>query len=690
MSKYILNYFRKFITIYLVIYYEGEISLKPMKWVGCLNNFKWITKLIILLFVFVVLLSFEIGISIKTASRMNGALTNIYNTNIKCVERLYAVSLQLKDLKILARDYLNINDKEHAGERAAMEKLAEQKQQQITMNINEYRKTDLSAEEREALRKFDQMVAEYKKVIATTIEYSNTKGYKETKDYVYGYAAQVSNKITDEINNMINLCETNARQTYNNNRYMYDLERKILIIVGSLGMLLTLGLCLLITFSVSEVINKFMKAMNQAEHGDLTTTLDINSKNEIGTLANGFRDVLKSQREIIRKVADTSESVSKVSEEISGTTQELASTTQTQVSIINDFTELVGKDNTKIQDITNNMFNLVVNINDVSKAITDMGDSIQETSKNIEAAVSYINEVTASVEQMDDSINIISKHAKGVEIEAKNTVLKAQEGNVAVNNTINEMDNISKSVGELSTAIKELGVSASQIGEFVSLIEDIAEQTNLLSLNAAIEAARAGESGKGFAVVANSIRGLAEKCAEATKDIARIIKNIQTGVDNAINITNDSTGRVQEGVNYVTSTGLIFEGIFKAINTTNSLIQEITTSIEGQEAQSKEIIIVADKMNQFISQLSATSEEQASGAEGIVEAVGRINNLTHEMAASIVEKAEDSQEILKLIQNINRSTMDVSNASEQIAAAIASLVEQTREVLVAVSAFKIK
>lgn len=437
------------------------------------------------------------------------------------------------------------------------------------------------------------------------------------------------------------------------------------------------------------VINPIIKITNIIIRRDLSQLLKVKNHDEIGSLCVEFNKMIEDQREVISKFKDAANLVGETSQQVSCTTAELSTTAQNQAGITEEFTHTVESMNTKIQDISTNVTKLAGNISDVSNSIGDMSNNIQDISRSVEEAFTSISGVSVSTEQLDNSITSISKHAKEVGTEAESAVSKAKEGNITVSNTIQEMDKISKAVNELSLGIQGLGVSAEMIGEIVNVIDDIAEQTNLLSLNAAIEAARAGEAGKGFAVVANSIRGLAEKSGEATKDISKLIKGIQAEVTNAVAITNESTQRVRDGVQYVRDTGLVFEDIFKAIDNTSGLIKQIAVAIGQQESDSRHITSVIEKMRDFLSQLSASAEEQAAGTDEIVRTVGRINYLVQQVSIATKEHALCSEDVVKLIQGVNEGTNEISSGSEEIAASIYNLVLQAQELLKVVEQFKI-
>ena len=148
---------------------------------------------------------------------------------------------------------------------------------------------------------------------------------------------------------------------------------------------------------------------------------------------------------------------------------------------------------------------------------------------------------------------------------AERSVSIAKKGGEVVRDTIDGMDTIREQIQDTSKRIKRLGESSQEIGDIVSLINEIADQTNILALNAAIQASMAGEAGRGFAVVADEVQGLAERSAAATKQIASLVKTIQTDTNEAVSSMESTTTEVVKGADLAHNAGVALEEIEKRI-----------------------------------------------------------------------------------------------------------------------------
>jgi len=182
-----------------------------------------------------------------------------------------------------------------------------------------------------------------------------------------------------------------------------------------------------------------------------------------------------------------------------------------------------------------------------------------------------------------------------------------------VSQAIDGMNRISASVMESARTIETLGKSSDEIGEIIAVIYDIADQTNLLALNAAIEAARAGEQGRGFAVVADEVRKLAERTTKATKEIASMIKSIQSDTDGAVKSMSAGTEEVEKGVSLVNQAGGSLDQIVEVVASVTDMIQQIATAAEEQSAAAEEISTNVEAVA-TITKETATGANQSSVA----------------------------------------------------------------------------
>ncbi len=226
-------------------------------------------------------------------------------------------------------------------------------------------------------------------------------------------------------------------------------------------------------------------------------------------------------------------------------------------------------------------------------------------------------QITAASESMADmaaSIEEVSGNSERCADVARHSVDIAHKGGDAVRRTIDGMNAIRETIQETSKRIKRLGESSQEIGNIVELINDLAEQTNILALNASIQASMAGEAGRGFAVVADEVQRLAERAANATKQIEVLVRTIQTDTNEAVVSMERSTTDVVGGALLAENAGAALEEIEQVSNQIASLVQNISASARQQAAASGNI----SKNMQVVREISTQTAEGSSATSASI------------------------------------------------------------------------
>ena len=275
---------------------------------------------------------------------------------------------------------------------------------------------------------------------------------------------------------------------------------------------------------------------------------------------------------------------------------------------------------------------LVGRINDAASRVTAATEIAQRTSVELLDATRRqsreIQEAGHSVLNVAKSMTRASGDANQSAQVARHSLAAASKGAQAVQDSIKGMNEIREQIQETSKRIKRLGESSQEIGEIVELISDITEQTNVLALNAAIQAASAGDAGRGFTVVAEEVQRLAERSGEATKQIAAIVKTIQTDTQGAVSAMEKSTYGVVEGTKLSDAAGQALAEIGAVSRNLSELIERIS---EATRNQANAATGVAGKMQNI---LKATDQTTA-GTQRAANVVGELAGLATELKGSV-------------------------------------------------------
>jgi twitching motility protein PilJ len=275
---------------------------------------------------------------------------------------------------------------------------------------------------------------------------------------------------------------------------------------------------------------------------------------------------------------------------------------------------------------------LVSNVQNTAARVAQTTADVDATSTELLAAsneqLHEIRETGKSVVDMAGRINEVSTQAQESASVARQSLQAAESGLQAVQNAIGGMNSIRDQIQETSKRIKRLGESSQEIGEITELISDITEQTNVLALNAAIQAASAGEAGRGFSVVAEEVQRLAERSADATRQIAALVKAIQTDTQDAIGAMERSTQGVVEGAKLSDNAGTALTEIDRVSRQVADLIEQISNAASREAGLAN---VVADN----IQHIFAVTEQTGEGTRATANQVRELSRMAEELRQSV-------------------------------------------------------
>jgi len=369
----------------------------------------------------------------------------------------------------------------------------------------------------------------------------------------------------------------------------------------------------------------------QAAAGNLQARARLESDDEVGHMAKAFNIMLDR----ITALVSTEEERDRMQKQL---VQFLV--------LVSD----VGKgDLTKRGEVTADMFgNLADGFNLMIQRFSQLMKQVRQAADRVNASAGKLRDNAGQMagtarHQADESIkalNAIERLASsmrqvtetaGASSEAARQVLKATEdGRLAVQETVQDMQRIQLAVQRMSKQVKALGDRSLEISQIVSTIRDIANQTNLLALNAAIEAAGAGEAGARFAVVADQVRKLAESSSQATREIADLVKVIQSETQHAVVAMEHETQAVEAGSASALRTGDVFKEISTIAQRSAELAQSIAAAAADQTVSTdqvgrsiKDFTGGAMATQKATDSARATVEDMVTLAEGLTNSVSQ-------------------------------------------------------------------
>lgn len=316
------------------------------------------------------------------------------------------------------------------------------------------------------------------------------------------------------------------------------------------------------------------------------------------------------------------------------------------------------------EEIEKSIDSLYGSVDEVSAIVEETSASIETITNNTHVLLSVTEETSAAMLQLSANAKQSVDNAQETAEVAQNMKLAAQDGNKSVQESVQSIKSLRETVIRASDVIENLGGSTKKISDIVKVIREIAEQTNLLALNAAIEAARAGEHGRGFAVVADEVRKLAERSKQSTKEIASLIKGIQTETLAAIEVIKGGAFSAEEATNLAQQAGDKINQVLDGVAYTAQLVEKIALSSIDQSDVSEVVANSISQMNEQTVQVNQAITEQSMGVKHIVDALLYVKSMMSQIQSSISLQIEGNRSVDEIIEKKNLIMENLNKSSD--------------------------
>ncbi|PQP03118.1 methyl-accepting chemotaxis protein [Pseudomonas frederiksbergensis] len=454
---------------------------------------------------------------------------------------------------------------EQANQVSQVSRLMLQAMNEARVRLDQSRKGDDSAGQGK-IEQADQALTQAGQ-LKTTVK---DEGYQTVLNEVSGHIASFSEKLTEytglleQEKTVSEQLQQRAAQVVERVDQAYvaedrsmqaELKKNSLLIIGSSALALLVGLIAawVITRLIVAPLRRVIRVAQQIAAGDLSATIDVTRRDEIGQLMQamqqmgaGLSSIVSGLQAGIEQLANSAQSLSSVTEQ-----------TNLEVSSQKEETEQVA---TAMNQMT-------ATVHDVARNAEEAAQAAQTADGKVESGQQVVRQSMARIEQLADSAT------------------------------------------SASSSIESLSAEIQNIGTVLSVIKSVAEQTNLLALNAAIEAARAGEQGRGFAVVADEVRALAKRTQQSTEEIERLVSALRSAAQSSVQQIQSSGELVKLAVSDALQTESALGSIAAAVSLIQQMNQQIAAAAEEQSS-------VAEEINRSVTSIRASADQSSLAMQG--------------------------------------------------------------------------
>jgi len=462
------------------------------------------------------------------------------------------------------------------------------------------------------------------------------------------------------------------------------------------------------------LVDAIQSAVAGLSGGATIARLDDTHLGSFGTVARSFNQIFDVLSDVAKRVLERVQGVQYLPEQVTAIMTRIEASADAQEEAVEETASLLANINSSIRDINERVEQLQRSADESASSILEMGSSVDEVTRNVATLHESVELSTSSVHEMSASIRQVAESAEQVQHIAESTASSmtqmdrvvqevtghAQEaasltqkvsegaeiGARAVEDTICDIERIHERTTEARLGLEKLVGRISEIGGILGAIGEINDETNLLSLNAAIIAAQAGEQGKAFLVVANHVKTLAKRTAASTKDIEKLILDVQAESVSAVGAMKAGIEAIDTGVQRSRAAGEALAAIRSSAHEASSRVEGIAHATDEQARGSKLVAQAAQDTSSQVQQISAAMTEQNKVSEQMLKNAERALELCRHVHRSTEEQRETRRyitdsisSITEMIRQIRECTANHGKASESVSAAVTRLLENAHK-----------
>ncbi len=552
-----------------------------------MKNLRIRTKLLVTFMIIVILFCGSVSIAVMGLQKNEEKYSNFYNVGYQITNKVMSMR---RGLQIIIKNLTFITIEDEQSQKDTYAENLNDEVQMLTENIKWL--SENFTGDKELIETFENDANDAIEMQETVMRIAKSNKIQAQEMLMSQYQPLVD-KAVNELIEISAVAEKDAEEDYTSTITMQKMLVALQLGIAGFVLVITVILSAYLTRGITKPLYELEKSAGKIVSGDLAIDVKYKSKDELGSLADAFRDMALILKDVI---SDASRLLGEMAD------GNFDVRTEAEQRYVGDFQGLLSSIKKLNKGLSSTLFQINQSADQVAAGSSQVANGAQALSQGATEQASAVEELAATI--------------TGISLQVKNTAENATQARGKSTMAGDEAEKCNEQMIDMMAAMEEITRTSNEIGKIIKTIEDISFQTNILALNAAVEASRAGVAGKGFAVVADEVRNLAGKSSEASKNTAELIESSMKAVTRGTQIADSTAESLRKVVEEVRMASEEVVKIADAAEEQASNIEQVTLGVD-------QISTVVQSNSDTAVQSAATSEELSSQAEVLKGLVAR-------------------------------------------------------------------